>query len=42
MNQVEDAARRNENFRTALWCAWYDDHVSPDVRARLRVFGEPY
>jgi hypothetical protein len=42
MNQGEDAARRNENFRKALRCAWYDDHVSPDVRARLRVFGEPY
>jgi Family of unknown function (DUF6869) len=42
IDQVEEGARRNKNFRKALRCAWYDNRVSPDVRARLRRFGEPY
>ena len=39
IDAVETAARRNERFRNALNVAWYDDHVSPEVCARLRAFG---
>ena len=39
IDRVEGAARRNERFRMALASAWYDDHVTPEVRERLRVFG---
>jgi len=38
---VDEAARQNKSFRYALRCAWFDNHVSPDVRDRLRRFGDP-
>jgi hypothetical protein len=42
IGQVEVAARRSTGFRSALRCAQYDDVVPPDVRDRLRRFGDPY
>ena len=42
IDRVEGAAARNANFRKALRCAWFDDHVSPAVAKRLRSFGDPY
>jgi hypothetical protein len=41
VDQIEEAARRSANFRSALRCAWYDDDVPSDVRDRLRRFGDP-
>ena len=41
VDEVDQAARKNQNFRYALRCAWFDDHVSPAVRTRLRRFGAP-
>jgi hypothetical protein len=41
VDEIEQAARRNEHFRYALRCAWFDDRVSPAVRSRLRRFGAP-
>ena len=42
VDRIEGAACRNENFRTAVRCAWFDHAVSETVAARLRAFGEPY
>ncbi len=42
IDRVEGAAARNGNFRKALRCAWFDDHVAPSVGERLRRFGDPY
>jgi hypothetical protein len=42
IDRIEGAARRNERFRLALRCAWFDAAVAPDVAARLRRFGAPY
>jgi hypothetical protein len=39
IDDVVSAARRNPRFRKALAVAWYDDYVSPEVCARLRVVG---
>ena len=36
-DRVEGWARRNENFRKALGCAWFDDHVPAAVARRLRA-----
>ena len=36
-DRVEGWARRNDNFRKALGCAWFDDHVPVDVARRLRA-----
>ena len=41
IDRVDEAARRNVNFRKALRCAWFDDHVAPAVVERLRRFGSP-
>jgi hypothetical protein len=38
-DRVEGWARGNENFRTALRCAWCDNHVPADVAKRLRSLG---
>jgi hypothetical protein len=38
---VDSAARRDERFRTALRCAWFDNKVDPQLAARLRRFGQP-
>jgi hypothetical protein len=41
IDQIEVAAETNPNFRTALRFADFDDdRISPEVRARLRRFGE--
>jgi hypothetical protein len=40
-DEVEAAARRDEKFRTALRCAWFDNRVDPQLAARLRRFGPP-
>lgn len=42
IDRVEGAAVRNGNFRKALRCAWFDEHVEPAVAERLRRFGDPY
>jgi len=42
IDRIEGAAERNERFRLALRCAWFDDQVPPDVQKRLRRFGPPY
>jgi lipid II:glycine glycyltransferase (peptidoglycan interpeptide bridge formation enzyme) len=41
-DEVERWARRDENFRKALRCAWFDQTVPPDVSSRLRAFGPSY
>lgn len=41
VDAVDAAARRVPRFRTALCCAWFDDHLRPDDARRLRRFGEP-
>jgi hypothetical protein len=41
-DRVAGWARRTENFRKALRCAWFEDDVPKSVAARLRAFGEPY
>jgi hypothetical protein len=41
IDQIEAAAEANGRFRTALRSAEFDDErISPEVRARLRRFGE--
>ena len=41
IDRIEGAASRSENFRKALSCAWFDDHLSATICARLRVFSAP-
>jgi hypothetical protein len=41
VDDVDNAARTNEAFRTALRCAWHDEHVPAEIAERLRRFGEP-
>ena len=41
IDQIELAAEEVPSFRTALRCAWFDDHVSSEHAARLRKFGQP-
>lgn len=38
---VDAAARKNENFRCALRCAWFDDDLAPTESTQLRRFGPP-
>jgi len=38
---VDTAARQNEKFRTALRCAWFDEHLPAAQAQRLRRFGPP-
>jgi len=40
--QIERAARRNDNFRKALRCAWVDGSVTSAIAERLRPFGDLY
>ena len=42
IDRIEGAARRNDNFRKAVCCAWFDDDTPGTVRDRLRALGEPY
>jgi len=42
IDRIEGAARRSDNFRKAVCCAWFDDDTSGTVRDRLRELGEPY
>ncbi len=41
VDHIEQAARRHPRFRYALRCAWFDEHVQPSARDRLRAFGPP-
>ena len=41
VDAIDEAARRNERFRTALRCASFDHHVAPAIAERLRRFGPP-
>src|SRR5271167_3761001 len=36
---IDAAARSNEKFRTALRCAWFDEHLLAAEAQRLRRFG---
>jgi len=38
---IDAAARTNLNFRTALRCALFDNHIAPEIATRLRRFGAP-
>lgn len=38
---IDAAARRNEKFRTALRCAWFDEQLPAEQVQRLRRFGPP-
>jgi hypothetical protein len=40
LDLVDQAARRDSRFRTALKCAWYEDRLSPEDAGRLRRFAE--
>lgn len=41
VDAVDAATRRDPRFRTALRCAWFDDHLDSDDARRLRRFGPP-
>lgn len=42
VDQIDEAARRNEAFRKALRCVWYDESVEGSTRMRLQRFGPPF
>ena len=41
-DEIDEAARTHPGFRKALRCAWYDNHIDPELVARFRRFGPPY
>ena len=41
-DEIDEAARTHEGFCKALRCAWYDNHIDPELVARFRRFGPPY
>lgn len=41
VEEIDEAARRNERFRLALRSVWYDTATDPSLVTRLRRFGPP-
>jgi hypothetical protein len=41
VDQIDEAARQHEHFRTALRCVWYGSRMDQGVAERLRRFGPP-